>query len=120
MEVVGFVKPRKFTKIHITTSGPSLVEFKNKYGALEDLTEATTSIEQISSIPPLYIYGIENKCNFGKHLSKVCSQKLNIQHSKDYIKFHFKTKADYDKIYTYCMQQNIQFATQTPKKDRSL
>lgn len=65
-------------------------------------------------LPAIYIYGITNTYNFTRTLAATCAVQPRIHHCKEYILLQFESQADFVKIKTYCLQYNIQFATDVP------
>jgi len=70
--------------------------------------------------PAIFIYGITNRYQFSKTLTATCQIRPVVKQTAEFIIFQAQSKADFDKLQIYCLQQQIQFALETHKQDRPL
>lgn len=105
---------------------PAPVPTNNSFQILSDETETmevqtTTPPRPIDrKPPPIFIYGIQNTYQFIKTLSRALKDPPRVQHNRERIKFQLLNNDDFSKVKTFCVQQQIEFATGIDKTQRPI
>lgn len=116
---------------HQATADVAPIPLSNRFASLstDDVTEQMDSTPtanpttaptapKVQKPPPIFIYGIKNTYGFIKSLAATVKEPPVIQQNKERIKFQLLNRADFDKIKTYCDQQQIEYATGITRGER--